>query len=36
MPKFEYEPLILSLKLKTSNEEENRRNIDGARPSDII
>jgi hypothetical protein len=33
MPSFEYEPLILSPKPKTSYEEENKRNIDGVGPS---
>ncbi len=33
MPLFEYEPLILSPKLKTSNEEEDRRDTNGAGPS---
>jgi len=32
MPSFEYEPLVLSPELKTSNEEENIGDIDGARP----
>jgi len=35
MPSFEYEPLVLSPKPETSNEEENRRDIDGAGPSSI-
>jgi hypothetical protein len=30
MPSFEYKPLVLSLKLETSNEEEDRRDTDGA------
>jgi len=30
MPTFEYEPLILSPKPKTLDEEEDRRNVDGA------
>jgi hypothetical protein len=34
MPSFEYEPLILFLEPKTSNEEENKGNTDGAGPSD--
>jgi len=29
MPSFEYEPLVLSPKPKTSNEEENKGDIDG-------
>jgi len=29
MPAFEYEPLVLSPKPKTSNEEENKGDIDG-------
>ncbi len=33
MPSFEYEPLILFPKLKTSNEEENKGDTDGTRPS---
>ncbi len=33
MPTFEYEPLIIFLEPKTSNEEKYRGNIDGARPS---
>ncbi len=32
MPSFEYKPLVLSLKLETSNEEEDRRDTDGAWP----
>ncbi len=32
MPSFEYEPFVLSPKPKTSNEEEERRNKDGAKP----
>jgi len=32
MPSFEYEPLVLSLEPKTSNEEKDRRDTDGARP----
>jgi hypothetical protein len=35
MPSFEYEPLILSPKPKTSNEEENRGDTDGVTPSSI-
>ncbi len=35
MPSFEYEPLVLSPKWETSNEEEDRRDIDGVRPSNI-
>ncbi len=30
MPSFEYEPLVLSLELNTLNEEEDKRDIDGA------
>ncbi len=33
MPSFEYEPLVMSPKLETSNEVEDRRDIYGARPS---
>ncbi len=33
MPSFEYEPLVLSLKPKTLDEEEDKGDIDGARPS---
>ncbi len=33
MPLFEYEPLIQFPKPQTSNEEEDRGDIDGARPS---
>ncbi len=32
MPSFEYEPLVLFLKPKTSNEEKDKGNIDGAGP----
>jgi len=32
-PSFEYEPLVLSLEPYTSNEEENKGDTDGARPS---
>jgi len=32
---FEYEPLVLSLKLKTSNEEEDKGNNDGVGPLKI-
>ncbi len=35
MPSFEYEPLILFLEPKTSYEEENKGNTDGAGPSSI-
>jgi hypothetical protein len=35
MPTFEYEPLVLSLEPETSNEEEERRDINGARPLGI-
>jgi hypothetical protein len=34
MPSFEYEPLLLSLEPKTSNEEEDRGDIDGVGPLD--
>ncbi len=33
IPSFQYEPLILTLKPKSSNEEEERGHTDGARPS---
>jgi hypothetical protein len=32
IPSFEYEPLVLSPKLKTSYEEEDRGDIHGVRP----
>jgi len=32
MPSFEYEPSVLSLELETLNEEEDKGDIDGARP----
>ncbi len=32
IPSFQYEPLVLIQKPKTSNEEEDRGNIDGAKP----
>ncbi len=32
MPLFEYEPLVLFPEPKTSNEEEDKGDIDGARP----
>jgi hypothetical protein len=35
MPSFEYEPLVLSLELETSYEEEDKGNIDGVRPLSI-
>jgi hypothetical protein len=35
IPSFQYEPLVLPPKLKTSNEEEERGNNDGAKPSGI-
>jgi hypothetical protein len=35
IPSFQYEPLIFTLKPKTSDEEKERGNIDGARPSSI-
>ncbi len=33
IPSFQYEPLVLTPKLKTSYEEENKGNTNGARPS---
>ncbi len=33
MPSFEYESLILFRELETSNEEEDKGNTNGARPS---
>jgi hypothetical protein len=33
MPLFEYEPLVLFPEPETLNEEEDKRDIDGARPS---
>jgi hypothetical protein len=33
MPSFEYEPLILSPKPETSNEEKDKGDTNGARPS---
>jgi hypothetical protein len=33
MPTFDYEPLVLSPEPKTLDEEEDKGNIDGARPS---
>jgi hypothetical protein len=33
MPTFEYEPLVFSPKLETLDEEEDRNNTNGARPS---
>lgn len=33
MPSFEYEPLILSPEQKILDEEEDRGDIDGAKPS---
>ncbi len=33
MPSLEYEYLVLSLEPKTSNEEEDKRDTNGARPS---
>ncbi len=33
MPSFEYEPFVLSQEPETSNEEEDKRNIDGVGPS---
>jgi hypothetical protein len=35
MPSFEYEPLVLFLKLDTLDEEEDKRDIDGVGPSNI-
>jgi hypothetical protein len=35
MPSFEYEPLVLFPKLETWDEEEDKGNIDGARPLGI-
>ncbi len=35
MPSFEYEPLVLSLELESSDEKKNRGDIDGARPLGI-
>jgi hypothetical protein len=35
IPSFQYEPLVLPPKLETSNEEEERGNNDGAKPSGI-
>ncbi len=35
MPSFEYEPLVQSSKSQTSNEEEDKRGIDGVGPSSI-
>ncbi len=32
IPSFQYEPLVLSLELETSNEEEDIGNIDGVGP----
>ncbi len=32
MQSFEYEPLVLFLELKISDEEENKGDTDGARP----
>jgi hypothetical protein len=34
MPTFEYEPLVMSLELETSYEEEDKRDTYGARQSD--
>jgi hypothetical protein len=33
MPLFEYEPLVLSLEPKTSNEEKNKEDLGGVGPS---
>ncbi len=35
IPSFQYEPLVLIQKPKTSNEEEDRGNTDGAKPLNI-
>ncbi len=35
MPSFEYEPLVLSPELKTSNEEKDKGDIGRPRPSCI-
>jgi hypothetical protein len=35
MPSFEYEPLVLSLELETLDDEEDKGDIYGARPSGI-
>jgi hypothetical protein len=35
MPSFQYELLVLIPEPKTLNEEEDRENIDGAKPSEI-
>ncbi len=35
MPSFEYEPLVLSSKPEISDEEEDRGDTNGARPSGI-
>ncbi len=32
MPSFEYEPLVMFLELETSNEEEDKGDIDGVGP----
>jgi hypothetical protein len=32
-PSFEYEPLVLSLEPETLNEEQDKMNTDGAKPS---
>jgi hypothetical protein len=36
MPSFEYEPLVLSLELEGSNEEENKKDTNGAGPLNTI
>jgi hypothetical protein len=36
MPTFEYDPLVLSLELKTLDEEEDKGDTSGVRPSDTI
>jgi len=35
IPSFQYEPIIFTLKPETSDEEEEKGNIDGVRPSSI-
>jgi len=36
MPTFEYDPLVLSLELKTLDEEKDKGDTSGVRPSDTI
>ncbi len=36
MPTFEYDPLVLSLELKTLDEEEDKGDTSGVGPSDTI